>query len=289
MSRLATSTFSIVARDPETGDLGVAVASKFLAVGAVVPWAQAEVGAVATQAWANARYGPLGLAMMTQGLSAQEALEALISGDPQHVRRQAGLVDAQGRAAAYTGQECTEWAGHLVGEGYTCQGNILAGEAVLGAMAEAFETAKGGPWGRLIAALEAGQEAGGDRRGQQSAALLIVRKAGGYGGLSDRFIDLRVDDHPTPITELKRLLELHKLYLFPTDPQDLLPLNEDLVRELQQILHQAGYYRGPITGEYDEATRQAFWDLVGVENLEERWCEEGKIDRVVLESLRQKF
>lgn len=282
------ATFSIVARDPQTGDLGIAVASKFLAVGAIVPWAQAGVGAVATQAWANARYGPLGLYMMAQGLSAQEALEALIAGDPQRDQRQVALVDAQGKVAAYTGSGCLEWAGHVLGEGYACQGNILTGEEVAKAMAKAFERASGGLWDRLLTALEAGQEAGGDRRGKQSAALLVVREAGGYGGLSDRFIDLRVDDHPEPVSELKRLLELHKLYLFPSNPEDILPWSEPLVQELQQILQRAGYYSGPITGRYDEKTKEAFWKLVGVENLEERWSEEG-IDKVVLEFLRRSF
>ena len=289
MNQKVASTFSIVARDSETGDLGVAVSSKFLAIGAVTPWGKAEVGAVATQAWINIRYGPLGLAMLEQGLSAQEALKSLISGDPQHVQRQVGLVDSRGQAVAYTGQECHEWAGHVVGKGYACQGNMLAGETVLDAMVKAFESSTGGLWDRLMKSLEAGQKAGGDRRGKQSAALLVVRKEGGYGGTSDRLVDLRVDDHPAPVAELKRLLKLHKLHYFCSDPQDLLSLDEGMVSELQQMLKQANCYSGPISGEYDQATKKAFWKLAGEENLEERWHEGARIDRVVLEFLRGKF
>ncbi len=283
------STFSIVARDPHTGDLGVAVQSKFLAVGAVVPWARAGVGAVATQAWANTAWGPDGLALMSAGLSAQEALDRLVAADPDAAHRQAGLVDARGGAATFTGQACLHWAGGRLGPGYACQGNILTGEATVAAMAEAFERTAGGLWDRLVAALSAGQAAGGDSRGQQSAALLVVREGGGYGGRNDRFIDLRVDDHPTPIDELRRLLELHKLYLFPSDPADLLAIDGEITRELQAILQRSGHYAGPLSGRYDEATQAAMRQLVGIENLEERWREDGRIDRVVLEFLRRKF
>jgi len=283
------STFSIVAWDPETGDLGVAVQSKFLAVGAVVPWARAGVGAVATQAWANTTYGPEGLALMEQGLRAQEALDRLIAADDDAAHRQVGLVDAKGEAATFTGSECLPWAGGRTGPGYACQGNILVNEDTVVAMAETFEATKGGLWDRLVAALAAGQEAGGDSRGQQSAALLVVREKGGYGGRNDRFIDLRVDDHPAPIDELQRLLELHKLYLFPSRPEDLLPMDEEIVRELQLIAQRTGHYAGPISGEYDEATREAMRTLIGIENLEERWREDEQIDRVVLEFLRSKF
>ncbi len=286
---MTISTFSIVAWDPDTGDLGVAVQSKFLAVGAVVPWARASVGAVATQAWANTTYGPEGLALMEQGLSAREALDRLVAADEDAAHRQVGLVDARGGAATFTGPECLPWAGGRTGPGYACQGNILVNEDTVIAMAETFEASKGGLWDRLVAALAAGQEVGGDSRGQQSAALLVVREKGGYGGRNDRFIDLRVDDHPTPINELKRLLELHKLYLFSSRPEDLLPMDGEIVRELQLIAQRTGHYAGPITGEYDEATREAMRTLVGIENLEERWREDERIDRVVLEFLRQKF
>jgi uncharacterized Ntn-hydrolase superfamily protein len=291
------STFSIVACDLETGDpstgsgqaLGIAVESKFLAVGAVVPWARAGVGAVATQAWANTRFGPDGLALMSEGLSAREALDRLIASDDGRDHRQVGLVDAQGRAATYTGSACFAWAGGRTGPGFACQGNILVSQATVDAMAETFAAAKGSLWDRLVAGLAAGQAAGGDSRGQQSAALLVVREAGGYGGGNDRFIDLRVDDHPAPIEELVRLLSLHKLYLFPSDPADLMPIGEAIARELQSILLRTGHYSGPVTGVYDDATRDAFRALAGIENLEERWRDDDQVDRVVLEFLRGKF
>lgn len=282
------ATFSIVAHDPENGDLGVAVESKFLAVGAVVPWARAGVGAVATQSWANTTYGPEGLRLMAEGLSAQEALNKLVEADEDRDRRQAGMVDARGNAAAYTGQGCFAWAGHIVGEGFACQGNILVSEETVQAMARAFEGSHGELADRLVAALEAGQEAGGDSRGQQSAAVLVVREKGGYGGLNDRYLDLRVDDHPTPIQELKRLLELHKLYFFKSKPEDLIPLKGEVTREVQEILSELGYYSGEVNGIYDEATRRALFDFSGIENLEERWQEGAYIDPMVLTFMRQK-
>jgi uncharacterized Ntn-hydrolase superfamily protein len=284
----SVATFSIVAHDPENGDLGVAVQSKFLAVGAVVPWAKAGVGAVATQSWANTTYGPEGLRLMAEGLTAQEALEKLVEADEERARRQAGIVDAQGNAAAYTGKGCFEWAGHIVGEGFACQGNILVSEETVQAMARTFEESEGELADRLVAALEAGQEAGGDSRGRQSAALLVVRKRGGYGGFNDRYLDLRVDDHATPIQELKRLLELHKLYFFKSKSEALLPLEGEVAREVQEILSELGYYSGQINGLYDEATRQALFDFSGIENLEERWQEGAYIDPVVLEFMRRK-
>jgi uncharacterized Ntn-hydrolase superfamily protein len=288
------ATFSIVACDPENGDLGVAVQSKFLAVGAVVPWAKAGVGAVATQSWANTTYGPEGLRLMAEGLTAQQALEKLVEADEEPTRRQAGVVDVHGNAAAYTGKGCFEWAGHIVGEGggktgpFACQGNILVSEETVQAMARTFEKSAGELSDRLVAALEAGQEAGGDSRGRQSAALLVVRDKGGYGGFNDRYLDLRVDDHPTPIQELKRLLELHRLYFFKSKPEDILPLERKVAREVQEILSELSYYSGEINGLYDEATKKALFDFSGIENLEERWQEGAYIDRVVLEFMRQK-
>lgn len=282
------ATFSIVAHDPENGDLGVAVQSKFLAVGAVVPWAKAGVGAVATQSWANTTYGPEGLRLMAEGLSAQDALEKLVKADEERALRQAGMVDAHGDAAAYTGEGCFEWAGHIVGEGFACQGNILVSEETVQAMAQAFEESEGELSDRLVAALESGQKAGGDSRGRQSAALLVVREKGGYGGFNDRYLDLRVDDHPTPIQELKRLLELHKLYFFKSKPEHLQSLEGEVAREVQEILSELGYYSGEINGLYNEPTRQALFDFSGIENLEERWQEGAYIDRVVLEFMRQK-
>jgi len=283
------STFSIVAFDPKNGDLGVAVQSKFLAAGAVVPWAKAKVGAIATQSWANTSYGPKGLELLSLGLSAPEVVEILIAEDEGRDLRQVGIVDAQGRAAAYTGKGCFEWAGHVIGPGYACQGNILAGPRVVEAMAEAFERNEGELAHRLVAALEAGQAAGGDRRGQQSAALLVVREKGGYGGFNDRYVDLRVDDHPEPIKELKRLLSLYELYFFKPRPEDLVEIKGEIALEIQRILLKTGDYKGPLSGLYDEATKEAFKNLCLRENLEERWQEEPLVDLTVLNFLRERF
>ncbi len=281
-------TFSIVARDPQAGESGIAVQSKFLAVGAVVPWAKAGVGAIATQSWANTSYGPRGLELLASGLSVQETLAQLIGEDDGRASRQVGIVGVDGQPATFTGDQCFPWAGGQVGEHYTCQGNILVGKDTVLAMARTFEQTTGRLCDRLVAALAAGQAAGGDSRGQQSAALLVVRQGGGYGGFNDRFIDLRVDDHPQPINELQRILQLHKLYLFPPDPADILVIDHDVARELQQLLTVLGDYQGAISGSYDEVTRTAFRKFSGRENLEERWFEDAHVDRTVLEFLRQK-
>lgn len=282
-------TFSIVARDKQTGELGIAVQSKFLAVGAVVPWAKAGIGTIATQSWANTSYGPRGLELLASGLSAQETLDQLLSDDEGRASRQVGIVPAQGQPVSYTGKDCYPWAGGEVGEDYACQGNILVGAEVVQAMARTFEQTSGALWDRLMAALAAGQTAGGDSRGQQSAALLVVREKGGYGGFNDRFIDLRVDDSPQPIQELQHLLQLHKLYLFPPNPNDILPIDEHIARELQQLLTITGDYQGSINGNYDAVTRDAFRAFVGRENLEERWFEDAHIDRVVLDFMRDRI
>ncbi|KPJ61312.1 MAG: hypothetical protein AMJ46_02830 [Latescibacteria bacterium DG_63] len=202
------ATFSIVAFDPETGDLGAAVQSKFFAVGTVVPWAKAGIGAIATQAFANTTYGPGGLKLLAEGRSPQEVIDALTSSDEERERRQVGVVDAKGNAATFTGKECFAWAGGRTGENYAVQGNILTGEEVATAMCEGFEKAQGELADKLLAALEAGQAAGGDSRGKQSAALVVAREAGGYGSFNDRYIDIRVDDHKQPIKELGRLLQM---------------------------------------------------------------------------------
>ncbi len=286
----ALSTFSIAACDPQAQEWGVAVQSKFLAVGAVVPWAQAGVGAIATQSYANTSYGPDGLALLAQGWHAQEALGHLIAGDKGRVRRQVGLVDAQGRAATYTGEECHAWAGGLTGTHYAVQGNILVSGETVEAMASTFLSAQGELVDRLVAALAAGQAAGGDRRGQQSAAVLVVRPEGGYGGYNDRYLDLRVDDDPLPIERLLALVDLHHLFFKPPAPREMVSIEGDLVREVQQILIWAGYYDGTRTGDYDEATRRALRALIGNENFEERFDEEqGLISAQVMDVLRQKF
>ncbi len=286
--RLQPSTFSIVGRDPANGDLGVAVQSKFLAVGSLVSWAQAGVGAVATQSFVNTAYGPEGLRLMAAGWTAPEALAQLLAHDHDVGHRQVILIDAFGRAAAHTGQTCFDWAGHIVGENFACAGNILVSEATVQAMAKTFQATEGPLAERLVAALAAGQAAGGDSRGQQSAALLVVRTAGSYGGRSDRYIDLRVDDHPQPIAELERILGLHRLYLSKSAPDELITVDADIARELQTMLRQAGRYDGEISGDYDEPTKKALWDLYGIENLEERWHDE-LIDIIALNYLRQRF
>lgn len=204
------ATFSIVAYDPDTKALGVAVQSKFFAVGSVVPFAQAGVGAIATQSFANTTYGPRGLALMAADKTAKQTLDELTESDAQAAHRQVGIVDAQGHAAAFTGTACHAWAGHITGTNFCVQGNILADEAVVKEMARTFQEAPGELADRMVAALIAGQDAGGDKRGRQSAALLVVKEGGGYAGLNDRFIDIRVDDHAAPIQELKRLLGKHR-------------------------------------------------------------------------------
>lgn len=276
-------TFSIVACDPRTGELGVAVASKFLAVGAVVPWARAGVGAVATQAFANTGYGPRGLELLDGGLDPNATVERLLADDldDEVPSRQVGIVDALGRSATYTGPSCHAWAGGRTAHTYACQGNILTGPAVVDALAATFENASGDLAERLIAALAAGQQAGGDRRGQQSAALLVVRERGGYGGRNDRYIDLRVDDHRQPVDELRRLLQQWRIYFQAQDPGELLPITPELAAEAQRLLGLAP------TGVWDAPTRKAFQDWAGMENLEER-LREDKIDPVVLQMLRER-
>jgi uncharacterized Ntn-hydrolase superfamily protein len=229
------------------------------------------------------------LRLLEEGLSAEEVVKRLTEADEGREHRQVGVVDGLGRAFAFTGSECLPWAGHIVGQGYTCQGNILVSEETVEAMAKAFKETDGELADRLLASLLAGQEAGGDSRGQQSAGLLVVREKGGYGGFSDRVVDLRVDDHPTPILELKRLLGLHRLYFGETDLAKLVKIEGSVVRELQEIVRRAGRYDGPLHGVYDEATQESLQRLVGIENLEERWREDEYIDGVILEFLRERF
>ena len=261
-------TFSIVAKSDD--QWGVAVASKFLAVGAAVPAAQHGVGAVATQSYANLAYRPEGLRMLAEGRSAQDVLDALTAADDLREQRQAGVVDAQGGAATWTGSECNAWAGGRTGDGWAAQGNILTGPEVVDAIAEAFEATEGTLAQRLQAALLAGDRAGGDRRGRQSAVLLVVSKDGGYGGGSDVLVDLRVDDHPDPVLELGRLLDLHTLY-FGT-PEETLPLEGELAQEVSDRLLALGY--------------ASLDDWAGVENYEMRMVD-GAIDVLVLEKLRE--
>lgn len=286
------NTFSIVAYDAKEKAWGVAVASKFLAAGALVSWAQADVGAVATQAFAKVGFGQEGLRLMANGASAAEALAQLLAADPERESRQVALVDRQGRVAAHTGSTCFPWAGHVIGEGFSCQGNILEGELVVKAMANAYQSTRGELADRLVAALAAGERAGGDRRGKQAAAVLVVRPQGGYGGDTDRYVDLRVDDDEDPITKLRSLLEMHHLFFGAPKPEDQLAITREIALELQTMLIRNDYMQGDADGNWDELSKQAFWELVGSENLEERWqldTHPDKIDRVALEYLRSRF
>jgi uncharacterized Ntn-hydrolase superfamily protein len=272
------STYSIVACDLEAREWGVAVQSKFLAVGAAVPAAEPEVGAVATQAWANLAYRPDGLALLREGYPAEEVVRTLVGADDGRGHRQVGVVDAHGRAATYTGSECLDWAGGTTGPGYAAQGNILVSAATVEALAASFEGSAGRPLAeRLLACLAAAEAAGGDRRGRQSAALLVVRKDGGYGGTSDVAADLRVDDHPQPIDELERIYSIHDLLFGQTPDEEWLEVDRELAGELGERLAALGY-----DGELTDAL--AAW--AGTENLEERVRGADRIDPVVLEQLR---
>lgn len=278
-------TFSVVAADLAAGEWGVAVASKFPAVGAVVPWARAGAGAVATQSWANTSFGPGGLDLMVGGASAQSAINRLLADDDGREQRQVGAIDAAGRAATFTGEKCMEWAGGSVGDGYACQGNILAGERVVGEMAVAFERSPGDLVDRLLAAMLAGDAAGGDRRGRQSAALLVVRDRGGYGGYTDRYVDLRVDDHPDAPAELARVFGAYdQEILIRNDPE--LPATAELVAELQRRLAAMGRFGGEPSGDYDDATRAAIADFAGEFNLEGKLRDDDRIFESLVHEIR---
>jgi len=271
---MIVSTYSIVACDLAAKQWGVAVQSKFLSVGSVVPWAEPNVGAIATQAYANPRYGPDGLALLRDGLSADEVVARLTEADDGRDERQLGVVDANGKGAAYTGSGCMEWAGHRVGDGYAAQGNILVSAETVDALALTFESTEGDTLERrLIDCLAAAQVAGGDRRGQQSASLLVVEQNGGYAQLSDVLVDLRVDDHPKPIEELRRLYTLHHRLFGVTPREDWLPLVGELRDEVSARVAQLGY--------------DSLEEWAGVANLEDRVDGDAEIDPVVLEALRE--
>ena len=282
----APSTFSVAAWDPGNHDLGVIVQSKFPAVGSLVPWAKAEVGAIATQAWANVSFGPRGLEMLGRGRSARQVLNALIRSDKGAEHRQLGIVDARGRAAAHTGTQCMEWAGHIVGSHYTCQGNILACESVVNSMAEAYERTDGDLIDRLFAALKAGQSKGGDRRGMQSAAILVVREGGGYEGGSDRYVDVRVDDHPSPIEELERVFRIYDTTLLSREPPSrLLRIEGDVSIRVQNALYTLGYLNDVDTTGFTEAASKALQEYVNVSNFENKMRKDGTIWQSVYEFL----
>ncbi|MEX2116241.1 MAG: DUF1028 domain-containing protein [Bacteroidota bacterium] len=298
------ATFSIAAVDLENGDVGVAVQSKFPNVRPVVPWMEVGVGAIATQSFVNVSYGTRGLALLRNGATAEEALRILIQTDSARDVRQAGIVDVHGNAASWTGKECFDWAGGrtgktaggkgllISGKGYAAQGNILVGKETVEAIAKTFESTKGSLSDRLLAALVAGGKAGGDRRGEQSAALVVKRKGAGYDGTTDDFIDISVYDHARPLAELERLYELHKLYFFRTNPANLLTIDQSLCKELQGILSDKDYkgmkfYDGPVNGIFDAATKKALQDFMGWENYDVRIRDDNKIDREVLEDIRK--
>jgi uncharacterized Ntn-hydrolase superfamily protein len=315
-----TATFSIVALDPDNGDLGIAVQSKFPNVRVVVPWARAGVGAVATQSLARLSYGTDGLDLMAHGASAKEALDILVRRDPDREQRQVGMVDAQGDAATWTGKECFLWAGGRIGReeggvtevgpesggvgtvvaghGFTVQGNILVSKETVEAMAKTFQATPGELAGRLVAALLAGGKAGGDQRGEQSAALLVVRQGAGYDG-ADNFVDISIYDHPTPLAELARLYELNRLYFRRSQPENMIPVTPEIARELQEIWKVRGFYDGPADGVVDAEFQKILVDFMGWENYDVRIPpvqsvdlakgETLKIDREVLDDVRQVF
>ena len=273
------ATYSIVACDLGAGQWGVVVQSRFLAVGSVVPWAEPNVGAIATQSYANPRYGPGGLALLREGRSAGDVIEALTAADEGRAERQVGVVDGAGRAATFTGAACHEWAGGRTGDCYAAQGNILVSEATVDALAATFEAnAHLELAERLIECLAAAQAAGGDRRGQQSASLLVVEKDAGYGKLTDTLVDLRVDDHERPIAELRRLFSLHRELFGVTPDEDWLGVDDALAAELHDRLSKLGF-----EGDLD----RAFADWAGAANLEERIDGVTRIDPIVLEALRK--
>jgi uncharacterized Ntn-hydrolase superfamily protein len=275
------ATYSIAACDLARGEWGVGVQSKFLAVGAVVPWGEPKVGAIATQAFANVSYGPDGLRLLREGLTAAEVVSRLTEADEGRDHRQLGVVDAEGRAATYTGSSCLDWAGGTTGDGYAAQGNILVSEETVTALAEAFAGSAGKPLAeRLLQALTAAQLAGGDRRGQQSSSLLVVKKDGGYGGTSDVAVDLRVDDHERPVEELRRIYELHDLLFGQTPSEEWLDVDEQLAAELRERLDGLGYE--------GQTLPEAFETWAGTENLEDRVDGIDRVDPVVLEELRKR-
>lgn len=295
------ATFSIVGYDSVTGDLGIAVQSKFPNVRPIVPWAEANVGAIATQSLANTSYGPKGLTLLKNGATAEEALKILIANDSLRDERQVGIVDAKGNSASWTGKNCFDWAGGIAGnitglkgilisgKNFAAQGNILVGKHVIDSMVSVYNRTNGSLADKLLSALVAGGKAGGDKRGEQSAAILVVRKGAGYGGELDNYIDISVYDHPKPIEELQRLYELHKLYFFKSDPKNLIMIDEKLCRELQQIMKDRGFYEGEVNGKYDDAMKRKLKEFMWWENYDERVRDDDKIDIEVLNDIRKNY
>jgi uncharacterized Ntn-hydrolase superfamily protein len=279
------TTFSIVARDMQTGDFGIAVASKFLAVGSAVSFAEAKVGAVATQSYANTTYGPRTIAALKAGITLEAIHQSFAAGDEHYDLRQYGLVDAKGNSITFTGKGCFPWAGGIAKPNLAIQGNILTGPEVVQRMLEVYQTSTLPFAERLLASLQAGDEAGGDKRGKQSAALLVVREGGGYGGFNDRYIDLRVDDHPLPIPELGRLLELRHIYFEKPMPENIVMIDGGIAERLTKVLVASGFLKE--MQPWSEISEKALRDLAGIENVEDRMLEFGKVDKLALEYLEK--
>ncbi len=282
-----TSTFSIAGFDPKNGDLGIAVQSKFLAAGAIVPHILSRVGAVATQALANPSYGPKGLELLAQGNSPQEVIEKLTGADKDSAHRQVGVIDTRGRSATFTGEECLNWAGGIAGENFTAQGNILVSRETVEAMAETFQNSSGELADRLLAALKAGQKAGGDKRGKQAAALVVFRENGGYAGLTDKYIDLRVDDDPEPIEKLSDMLDLFYLYFSDREVKKI-PLEGENLKEVKTILEKFGLFTGSIDDQFNPEFKEALLTFYYQENFEERVPEGREIPEDILDYMRKR-
>ena len=283
-------TFSIVAYDPKTGDLGVAVQSKFPCVGSVVPFAKSNVGAIATQAFANTTFGPKGLKLLEEGLTVDEVLSKLLEDDDLREQRQLGIIDAKGNAVAFTGKECFYWAGHIIGENFSCQGNILVSEDTVKDMASAFRDTEGDLADKLLAVLTAADKEGrGDISGKQSAALLIVREKGGYGGFTDRMVDLRVDDHKEPIKELKRIFKIYDMIMLEReDPKNIIKIEGEVCLNIKRVLIELGYIDEKpdnISEKWEELEKKAFENWVGINNFENKWKNDGTIWKSVYEYL----
>ena len=284
------ATFSIVAYSSRESSWGVAVASKYLAVGAVVPYAWSNVGAIAIQSVPNLSYVETAFESLSTGVDATTTLAKLIESDPEPDDRQVGIIDKNGKAASFTGKGCSSWAGGLAGDGYTVQGNLLVSEETVSAMASAFETSDGELADRLYKALLAGDRAGGDKRGKQSAAVLVVKPKGSFGGYNDKYIDLRVDNHPQPVEELGELLRLHHIFLGSTDPEEKIKIDKRLTIEFQSLLQRLGLYDGDTNGNWDTLTQEAFFQFADLENLEERVdVRNALIDPPALDYIRERF
>ncbi len=277
-------TFSIVGFDPKTNELGIAVQSKFIGVGSVVPWAKAGVGAIATQSYANPAYGPDGLKLLAEGKSAEEAIRILTENDEGIRERQVGIVDANGNSATFTGEDCIDYAGGIAGENFAAQGNLLVNEETVRAMADTFVNTEGTLADRLLKVLDAGQEAGGDKRGKQSAALYVVKENGGYLGANDRYIDLRVDDHPDPIKELIRIYQLHQLYFGVTKEENIVIIEGEIKEEIENELYRLGYLKEKHVD--DSLFYEQLTNFLHIENFEGRELEKGKVDKEVLQFMK---